>query len=223
MLAMLATPVAAQLKPEKETGSRIPVQPQSVDHKAAGVIRKGFAQCVYDRARAKALVFLQHTDAETIDLAGARITDIKNDLRLSDCLGEQVRYNELALGLTIKPPALRDMLAEEAYLAVNRTAPAVPANAQPVDTSFISTGEALDQAKAVSAFIDCAIRVDLPHADALLRTMPGSDNERDAAGALAPTLGACLFRGQNFVLTPASIRSFIAFGMWNRFARGTAK
>jgi hypothetical protein len=222
-LAMISIPAVAQLEPEKVTGSLVRAQPKAVDRKSAGVIRKGFVQCVYRRARPKVLAFLQHTDAETIDLAGAKITNVQRDLRLTDCLSEEVGYNELALGASLNPKTLRDWLAEEDYLARYRTAPVVSANPQPLDASFISTGGALDRAKSFSTFIDCAILKDLPDSDALLRTMPGSEKEYAAAAALAPALGACLIKGQDFALTPSSIRSFVAFGMWNRFARPMAR
>lgn len=223
VLAILPAAASAQLQPQRETGSLIPVQPNRLDQKAAGIVRKGFAQCIYQRARPKVLIFLQHTDLESVDLAGAKIRDVKRDLRLADCLSEQVGFTQLALGFSLQPQSLRDMLAEEVYLAANRATPALPMSPQPLNGSFISIGDALDQAKSLSAFIDCTILKDIPDADALLRTMPGSDKEHDAAAALAPALGACLNQGHNVVLTPASIRGFIAFGMWNRFARVTAE
>jgi hypothetical protein len=121
---------------------------------------------------------------------------------------------------------LRDMMAEEAYLAKNRTAPSLPASPAappPLQTTYVSTGDSLASAQGMVDFTDCTVLRDPAGADALLRTMPASEDERAAASALAPALGACLFEGQSVSLTPRSIRGFIAYAMWNRFARGRGR
>ncbi|WP_294040527.1 hypothetical protein [Sphingomonas sp.] len=211
----------AQLKPEMQTGSMIPSKPKPVDAKGTGVVRKGFARCVYRGSTAKVTTLLEHSDAVTVDTVGAGIKNIGDDLGLDKCLGNQARMDVTALEYRLQPAFLRDLLAEEAYLARNRTAPAVPSeSATPLAVSFVSKGDQLALAQSMTTFADCAVRKDVVHADALLRTMPASDNELVAARAMGPALGACLTQGQNVKMSPKSIRAFVAFAMWNRFGRG---
>jgi hypothetical protein len=114
-------------------------------------------------------------------------------------------------------------MAEEAYLDVNRSAPQLPATPGPVQAKFVSIGDTLTRAQGMVNFTDCTILKDVAHADALLRTMPGSTAERSAASALAPALGGCLVKGQQISLSPGGIRGFVAYAMWNRFGRGASR
>lgn len=222
---LVAAPVIAhaQLKPEIETGSMIPVQPKAVDPKDAGIIRKHFAQCVYRSSRARVTALLDNSDPVGVDLAGAKIDNVNKALDMDHCLGREVGFDQNALGMKFSPGVLRDLMAEEAYLAANRTAPQLPATPPPLAARFVSIGDTLTRAQGMVAFTDCTVLKDVAHADALLRTMPGSLAERAAATALAPALGNCLLKGQQVALSPASSRAFVAYGMWNRFGRGTAQ
>jgi hypothetical protein len=220
-LPLAAAPAHAQLKPETRTGSIIPVKPKPVAKKDAGVITKGMARCLYRGATPQALALLENSDAVAVDLAAAKIKNMIRDLRMERCLGDQVGFDQSALSMRTNPPLIRDMLAEEAYLARNRTAPSVPTSFAPLQTKFVSTGAGLLEAQRMETFTDCAVRKDVAGADVLLRTTPASDAERSAARALAPALGGCLVRGQKVALSPGSIRAFVAYAMWRRFGRGT--
>ncbi|WP_066589991.1 hypothetical protein [Sphingomonas pruni] len=223
-LVAVASPCArAQLKPELQTGSMIPVQPKAVDPREAGIIRKHFAQCIYHSSRSRAIALLNNSDAVAVDMAAAKITDVTKDLGMERCLGDQVGFDQNALGMKFSPGVLRDLMAEEAYLAANRAAPQLAAAPAPLQANFVSTGDSLAEAHAMVSFTDCAILKDIGHADALLRTMPGSPAERATAAALAPALGDCLVKGQQVTLSPAGIRGFVAYAMWNRFGRGAAQ
>lgn len=214
-----ATSASAQLNPEKQTGSLMAAKPHSVDSEDAAVIRKNFAKCVYYAATPKVLALLAHSDIQSVDTRSAGIKNIVRDLKLETCLGNEVGFFENALGLRITAPTLRDMLAEEAYLARNRTAPEIPMNAGPLDVRFVSAGIQLASAQALTAFTDCTVRRNPAGADALLRTSSGSDGERQAATALAPDMGACLVAGQQLSFKPANVRALMAFAMWSRFGR----
>lgn len=213
----------AQLKPELQTGSMIPVQPKAVDPRDAGVIRKHFAQCIYRSSRSRAISLLNNSDAVTVDMAGAKIGNVAKDLGMEHCLGDQVGFDQNALGMKFSPGVLRDLMAEEAYLAANRSAPQLAAVPAPLQAQFVSTGDTLVRAHAMVSFTDCTILKDIAHADALLRTMPGSPAERTTATALAPALGNCLVKGQQVALSPGGIRGFVAYAMWNRFGRGVGQ
>ena len=209
----------AQLKPETQTGSLIADQPHGLDAKQAGIVRKQFAQCVFQSAKPKALALLEHSDTATIDLQGSGIKNVVKDLNMERCLGEQVLIDERALGMKFGHDVLRDLMAEEAYLAKNSVAPRLAADASPLKLNIVSTGSQLIMAQELATFGDCAIRRDVAGADALLRTMPGGEAERGAAAALAPALGACLVAGQTVTLKPANIRALVAHAMWSRFGR----
>lgn len=220
--AAIPTTVHAQLKPETQTGSMIPVQPHALDEKRAGDVRKHFAQCVYRAAKPKVLVMLEHSDPVWVDLQAAGIKDVNAELGMNRCLGDQVAIDQSALSLKFPPPALRDLMAEEAYLARHPVAPSLAADAAPIASFVIPTDTQPATAAALTDFTDCTVRRDPAGADALLRTMPGSDREHDAAVALAPALGQCLTAGQKVNLKPAGIRALIAYAMWSRFVRAPA-
>jgi len=224
-LAVAATGAAsAQLKPEVQTGSLIPVQPQAVEAARAGEVRKGFARCIYRNAPRKAVALLEHSDPQRVDLAAAGLKNVSADLGMERCLSAEVGSGQSALGMKFPPAVLRDLLAEEAYLAANRTVPPTPTGDLSMASShYVSTDDALAKAQAIAAFTDCTVTTDVVHADGLLRTMPGSIVEHSAAQALAPSLGGCLVQGQEFKLTPGSIRALLAYAMWNRFARGVGQ
>lgn len=209
----------AQLKPQIQTGSLIPVKPTSVDPKTAAVVKKNFARCVYAKAPAKAQLLLEHSDMLGVNTYGTSLTDYNKDFGMENCLSKQVGDNQDALGYKFSPLILRDLMAEEAYLAKNKVAPTLPAEPTPLAATYVSVGDALPRATAITAFVDCVVLRDVAHADALLRTVPASNAEHDAAAALAPALGACLTQGQSMVLHADGVRSMIAFGMWNRFGR----
>lgn len=224
LLPLVALPTAAraQLKPEMQTGSLVPVNPKALKAKDAGVVRKGFARCIYRAAPAKAAALLENSDAVSVDLAAAKIKNVNDELQMSRCLGNQISASESALGLKFSPPVLRDMLAEEAYLARNRTPPQVPPAPVAIAPKFVSSGFDLTIAQSLIAMTDCAILANIGDADAILRTPPASPAERAAAVALAPALGKCLPQGQRVAFDQANIRSRIAYAMWNRFGRGMA-
>ncbi len=70
-------------------------------------------------------------------------------------------------------------------------------------------------------FADCITFADVTGADALLRTGPATNDEGAAVRKLMPALSACVVAGQNLALTPSSIRSVVADGMWSRYHYGT--
>jgi hypothetical protein len=212
-------PAVAQLRPEVQTGSILPTKPQALEAKETAIIGKHLAECVYQRAKRKAEAFLAHSDISAVDFAGAGIRDVATELDMTQCLDGEVGPGELELGMELQPTALRDLLAEEDYLAKNHLPPQLPANAQPGQFIPAATDNHISTAQALASFSDCTIRNDLHDADALLRTTPGTDEERHAAAALAPSLGSCLTSGQQVALTPGRIRGLIAYALWSRFAR----
>lgn len=220
---LTAAPAAAQFKPETHTGSMIPVAPHALQEKDAGAVRKRFAECLYRADKSKVAALLAHSDARTVDLDGARIKNVRTELGMEDCLGDEMMPSELTLGLRFAPDSLRDLMAEETYLTNHRTAPVLASDAKPLTPTILPADLQPATTSAVAEFGDCTVRADTADADKLLRTMPGSDNERLAAAALAPALGKCLTGGQTIAFSPGNIRALIAYAMWSRFDRGGAQ
>lgn len=212
----------AQLEPTTQLGSRIPVKPEAMDPVRAGVVKKGFARCLYERNSAKAPILLENSDPMSLDYSKVEMPDdnIGKYLGMANCLGDQADGTQSAIGFRFSPSQLRAMLQEESYLAANRKAPTLPSGSEElVQRDYVSQGDKLHTARSLGAFADCLTFRDTRNADAILRTTPGSKNEMAAATALAPTLGACLTEGQSLSLTPSSIRGFVADGLWNRYVR----
>jgi hypothetical protein len=211
-VAMLAGSAAAQLKPEVQTGSLIPVQPEVVAAQRAGQIRKSFARCVYARSGRLVDTLLAHSDPVTTDFpaAGMSAKTMTTKFAMETCLGNET--NDETLAMRMNSQAIRSMLEEEAYLSAFKRPPSPPPARAP--RVYVSEGEPLARARGLSEFSDCVMANDFVHADALLRTTPGSTQELLAARALGPTLGGCLTRGQTIKFTPAMIRVLVADGAW---------
>lgn len=222
--ALAATPVSAQFKPERQTGSRIPVAPKRVEGERAAEISHGFARCIYQSNPRAAAALLENSDPVRVDLARAGVRKIGDTFRMGHCLGDEMGGEHFQLGMRMQPSVVRSMLAEQAYLAAHNTAPALPpGSTEKIARPYVSEGDALAQARNLGGFSDCVVFHDVGKADALLRTAPGTDAERAAARALAPALGACLFADQKIALNTRSIRTYVADGLWNRFARSAAQ
>lgn len=222
MLVTLSAPTVAQLRPEAPIGSILRKDPNRLAKKDAGIVQKNIARCMYRSSRKVADALLLHSDAFQVDLRAAGIKGVRKSLDMEDCLGREFGANESALGWRFSPPTLRDMLAEEAYLAQFKTRPAMASPPLPLAKRPAVVPMFQAASDSFGEFNDCTVRANLPGTDALLRTTPGSDAEHNAATALAPAIGKCMFSDERQILTPASIRAFVAYGLWNRFVRPPA-
>ena len=216
---MLTSQANAQLRPEGTTGSIAASRPDVLSAVDAAVVRKNFVRCIYYSSKKTSASYLEHSDFEAVDMNAAGIRDRVRDFKMESCLSNEVNNNENALAMRLSATTLRDLLAEEAYLAKNRLAPASAAGAEPIAFRPVATDSNPTATQGVAMFADCTVRHDTVGADALLRTVPESPREQQAAAALAPAMGACLMTGQNFSLKPANIRALVAFAMWSRFGR----
>lgn len=217
-----AKPSREPMKPESQVGTRFQTKPTQVNPEEAGVVRKSFARCLYNRAPARVDKLLENSDPEGIEYfaAGTTAERFRSDVGIDYCLHFESAASD-ARQLTMSNTAFRSAMLEEAYLARFKTAPALPEDATEIisDRRYITEGST--SARALGRFADCLIFHSAADADALLRTMPGSDGEKQAARAMAPALGGCLMRGQTLSLNTANVRAFAADGLWTRFVRGT--
>jgi hypothetical protein len=221
---LLCAPLSAQLEPETPTGSRVKRAPTKVANRDARLIQKEVARCIINHVRTKAEAFLAHSDSASVDYVGAgfgakKATDV---LWLSECLGEAATLDMNAVSMRIPTPLLRNLLAEELDLAGNSKPIAIPQGGQEsVARLFVTAESQRGAALAVADFADCITFADPAGADALLRTGPATADESGAVRKLMPALSACVVAGQNLALTPGSIRSVVADGMWSRYHYGT--
>lgn len=222
--ALACAPLSAQLKPEVPTGSLVKQAPTKVSSKDARFIQKEVARCIISHARPKAEAVLVHSDPASIDYAGAGIDAKKaaDALWLSECLGEAATLDMNAISMRIPTPLLRNLLAEELYLSGNSKPISIPQGGQEsVARVYVTPESQRGAALALADFADCITFADPADADALLRTGPATADERAVVGRLMPALSACVVAGQNLTLTPGSIRSVVADGMWSRYHYGT--
>ncbi len=212
--------VYAQLQPEAQTGSRIPVKPTTVDPVLAGAIQKGFGRCIFRSMKDVSHSLMLHSDPLGVDWNAVGIKSGKfGSLKsVQKCLGDEITADQLALGMKFNDVTLRAILMEEAYLVRFSAAPSLPEGAnEKTGRVFVSTGQDLLSAKGIGQFADCLVFNDTADADALLRTDPNTKLELEAARALGPALGACLIQGQTLSLTPTNIRAIVADGLWTRY------
>lgn len=221
----IAAPAAAKpdsggMQPEAQIGTRFLKNPTEVNPREAGLERKNFARCVYGRIPDRVDKLLENSDPEGIEYYAADTTQDRfwQQIRRDFC-GQLNSAVADTRQLTMSNTAFRSMMLEEAYLARVKEAPALPAGAtEQVDRRYMTEGS--EPARALGQFADCIAFRDTAGADALLRTMPGSEEEKAAARAMAPALGACLARGQTLSLNTSNVRAFAADGLWTRFVRG---
>ena len=195
------------------------VKPLSQDELAEARAKLG--ECLYKHNQAMAGKMFDHSDSLMVDYKGMGVANPMFAFDLQACM----KYNvPQMMGMVFTAPnGLRQLMLEQAYLQHFQSAPkplldakGEPALAPP--HSFASTGDKLPGAVAFAQIADCTAATGYEQADKLLRTPFGTPAEREAAIALAQsTLGSCIPEGQNISLTPASIRSIAAEGMWHRY------
>ncbi|WP_039858349.1 hypothetical protein [Novosphingobium pentaromativorans] len=204
---------AAQvLKPELQTGSRIPVKPKQVTGRERRALLKDFASCVFRSQPDRVDYFLRHSDMTDFDPG---LGNIVGYLRLDKCLGAQ-EVGITQMGAEFSTHALRGLLAEQAYLD-NRKAQPENGVEQSVPRPSYAKAADVSRAQALGAFADCVVAQNSADADNLMRTGWGTVEEKQAAKALVPTLGACLPQGETISLRIEDVRGFVADGLWQRF------
>lgn len=218
-----AAPVYAQVDQDVQLGSKIPVRPSKADPILDGQVRDRYVSCAYAPYKEQIDAYLIASDPASADpddygIDTKRITR-RHDLR--NCF--ELIGNQVQASITFTPTAFRYMMLEAAYLRANRELPADHETRVAPPRSFASTGKSLELARSLAALSDCMVAHDAVNADALLRTDSGTKQEKEAAMALVPALGACITQGQDLQITVKNIRSFAADGMWQRFVAPDAE
>ncbi len=216
----LAGDAYAQVNPDIQLGSKIPVRPEKADPVEDGLVRDRYITCVYGPNQKEIDGLLAISDPMTVDFKGAGIDSSKMFRRwdLRDCF--IVEGAAIQSSISFAPPAFRYMMLEAAYLRAHSVVPANPENWVAGPRSYVSTGEMLPTAMALGKMSDCIVSQDPLGADQLLRTASGTKTEKQAAMDLVPALSACIVAGQQLELSAVNIRGFAADGLWQRFVAG---
>ena len=211
LIAGCAVPAAARPTGQAPQASADPRNP---------ALMRDFANCLYVTDPAKAEYFLEHSDAYAVGPFPG-LDNVEAYLGVGQC---RARQPAAFAAINYKPSivTLRGMLAEQAYLARNAAYPG-PKGIVAIRRYYVSPDPKVNaNARGMALFSDCLVSSDSENADALLRTVPGSDAERAAAQLIAPALGKCLLGGQTIPFKPQDVRWFAAEGLWQRYlAPGT--
>ncbi|MEO7248301.1 MAG: hypothetical protein ABIW31_07565 [Novosphingobium sp.] len=214
MAAVAKEPPPKPLKPEVQTGSNIRVAPEKIEGARRDELISNFARCIVALSLSRTDYYLRHSDP----LAADPNLDPVQFLPLSDCLGSAAGINSLESQGRFSHVSLRSWLTEAAYIRVNPRYAPLTVEALPAPSrAYFATGPEMQQAVAMGNFADCVTSRDSAGADAVLRTKRGSVEERAAARALAPVLGACVTAGQILTFNAATIRIYAAEGLWQRY------
>ncbi|CAN5138931.1 hypothetical protein BH10PSE13_BH10PSE13_09720 [soil metagenome] len=192
----------------------------------SGRLNKAFGVCLYDRGGTSADIVLKRSDPISVDVPrtslAAKFSWLKFAIQIcaqKASLDRKVGISkEDIVGISMRTNLrrIRGMLAEEAYLTRFHEVPQTQSVAVP-NRVFVSTGKELEEAKSLASLADCMVSSNGTGADALLRTMPGTVEEKSVARSLSPALGSCLFAGQEFSMSPLSVRALAADGLWTRY------
>jgi len=167
------------------------------------------AQCLYTKRKADVIGALGATSADE-----GRRFDIL--LRKSTACQNVTVSTAHVEGATVNAPAdiLRGMLAEAALRQMGRM-PAlgpIPDSASYQRSWFAATG----RDATVDEMAVCTAEVNPAAVRDLLRTMPDSAEELEAAQSLSPTLGPCLPQGATLKANRQSLRAALAEALYHR-------
>ncbi|MEC7817920.1 MAG: hypothetical protein VX454_04570 [Pseudomonadota bacterium] len=212
-------PVPSELEPEVPTGSRIPLKPVVLADDKTRNLMKDFGRCIYIKNPSLAEKVLLQSDPTNLDLnrIGLGGDQLFKKFGLNSCLGTTMAIDHSDARFRFSSDMLRTMLAEEAYLDNNKQAITIAADATEMVGERAFFGDKPNsRARSLAGFSDCVVFHGTEDADALVRSRPASAGEMSAVQALIPAISACLYEGDKIDLTPASIRGYVADGLWTR-------
>ncbi len=220
-----AVPVAGQtLKPEAQTGSRIPVPPDAFPIDKTRDVFAAFAQCAVKK-------FPELTHEMVLDASKVAVDKKYRKAADPDCLVQAVNASYSVVQLQMSPTSFRAAVADELvrrdlggfdpaeiklaeplqhptidpadYVPKRSVSPETLANWQHAKER--DTGEAW-----LSTVGDCAVRANPSGARELLQTKVNSDEELHALLALIPAFSSCIDQGHKVQTVRASLRGAVA-------------
>lgn len=214
----------AQLAPEPQTGSRFAKAAEQIEQTKLRIMMKDMARCVFSKQPNLVRKLLQSSDVGGVDFErlGVSEPNLIKRFPLSTCLVRSMDDQVSTAQLNLNTTTLRSVLAEEVYLSEYNTPIEIPdGQSETLANRYFTPSDNNAKSAAFGAFTDCVVYKSPQDADAVLRTRPGSEQEKTAVRALIPALSACIIKDQEVTLTEAGIRTIVADGLWSRSHYGS--
>lgn len=175
-----------------------------------------FGKCLYNRSKGDSLDLLDKTDFgfrdfKQIGLDTAKATKIYG---FDDCLRRVAESNESGVLLSYSAMGLRRWLIQAAYFDKYPKGPTWLKPGYVIGPRKYPLSQEYRDIQMQMDFADCVVAADPNNADFLFRTQAGSAEEKEAIGALMPSLPPCLPQGQQVQLDPALLRGLLGEGLW---------
>lgn len=215
----LAAAQDGPLEPESKLGSRVPQEADKLEKDVVRVMLRDMARCIENRNPEQSRELLRNSDPTAVAFHSMSFAadELHRELSLTHCLEFVMSNSAIKTQLRFSPSTLRGMLAEAVYLADNESAIEVSEGAPEfLPNRFFAAALIDPKVQAMGAFADCVVYTAPTDADALLRTRPGTGDERQVIQALVPALSNCIVEGQEMAFEIGNIRAIVADGLWSR-------
>lgn len=228
-VALHSASLAAQLKPEVETGSRIPKAPEEFPIDRTREVVALFAECGVKK-------FAQLAHDMVLDVAKFRVDNRYLKAADPDCLVQATSAPYAVVQLRMDPQTFRAAAADalvKRNLAsfdptqVKSAAPLKHPSVDPADyvpkpgarnrwkqADYDETKKRDLAAVWLLAFGECAVRANPVGARNILQTKINSDEELQALWAMMPAFSACLDRGRQLGTERAALRGAVALNYY---------
>ena len=208
---------------ESLKGKMKPAKVEPITNQEFSDLRNQLGACIVKNNKAKVAKYLANSDSLTVDYNAIGSSQQMFFIYFSMDACKKVNVPQMMQPIFMTPGGLRNLLLEASYLDAEAATPQPLLNekGEPAPSgvrAFPTKGDNLPAVMSYAVLADCVATKDPVLADAVLRTGFSLADERKAAVALAPIIGGCVTEGSNVSLTPASIRTLAAEGMWHRYA-----
>lgn len=218
----LAVPAAAQidpLDPSLQTGTRFKQEPESLDSAKVRALQKDIARCIAYRHKEETRLLLANSDMVAIDYTALPFDaeNFTDELDVVQCLERAMKQSQATMQIRFQHQTLRNLLGEEVYLMDRRGPPAIaPGEPEMLGVRSFEASGGHPRAVGMAKLADCIVYHGAAEADALLDTRPGTDEEREALGAVLPALSKCVGEGTEITVDTGMIRMLAGDGLWAR-------
>ncbi len=176
------------LRPDIQTGSRFRQEPETASQSDARQMQKRLAKCVYYGEREMLDDLLVNSDFERIDFDEIAVEADKffDEIDFGRCLGRAMKGSQYKVYASMRYSTLRNLVAEEAYLYANKSAPVRDPAAPTIIAQRYAVKSGNPRTGALAEVADCISYRDAATAHDLLELDAGhQQRERFARKALS--------------------------------------